>query len=408
MPPALSLLITLSNQDREPWARAIAAFCGSASPTILIASPSETAKEIERQQLSPTHIVLDIGDRGLNVLDEIDVLAQQCNAGTRVLVTGNTNDIVLYRGLLARGVIDYLPMPCDPNDVARALMAPPAMAAAQAPVANKTSASSLSPKRVIAFCASGSGDGASMASLNTAYALSQLFNGSTVLIDMDYQYGLVAKQLNLQSQYGIRELFDFPERGIDTTLIKRMVASYGKLDVITAPTELRYLPNVSAEAIADLIATLKLSYDNIVIDLPHLWLPWIATILQHSTHIVLVSQLWLKSVSHAARMMRMLRELNIPIERVISVINRSGAKFKEAIEQKDFERVCGIHVRYTLGNDIRTITTAEAAAKTVLEMDDSPLAADIMAMARGIADLPAHGGKESAKTGLLSGLLKRS
>ena len=404
MPPAMNVLIVISNPAREAWAQAIVALCTNANTSIVVATPAQAADEIDRQQLSPTHIVLDIGARSMDVLSVVDALAQQCRAGTRVLATGDTNDIVLYRGLISRGVTDYLPMPCDPADVVRVLLAQPT---ATVPAVGKAAAS-VSPKRVIAFCASGSGDGASMASLNTAYALSQLFNGSTVLIDMDYQYGLVAKQLNLQSQYGIRDLFDFPERGIDTTLIKRMVASYGKLDVITAPTDLRYLPNVSAEAIADLVATLKLSYDNIVIDLPHLWLPWIATILQHSSHVVLVSQLWLKSVSHAARMMRMLREMNIPIERVVSVINRSGAKFKEAIDSKDFERVCGIQVRYTLGNDIRTITAAEAAAKTVLEMEDSPLAADIMAMARGLVDLPAHGGKESGKSGLLSGLLKWS
>ncbi len=68
-----------------------------------------------------------------------------------------------------------------------------------------------------------SGDGASTAALNTAFCLSQLFNGSTVLVDMDYQFGMVAKHIDLQNQYGIRDLFDHPERGIDATLIKRMV-----------------------------------------------------------------------------------------------------------------------------------------------------------------------------------------
>ena len=395
------LLIVISDPTRAQWAQASAAACGIANPTVFNGTPAQCAMEVERRHLAPTHIILDIGDRGLDVLPEIDQLAQQCKAGTRVIAVGNTNDILLYRGLLSRGVMDYLTMPSEPNDIARILTAnsntTTAAAAATEP--------STSPKRVITFFTSASGDGASTAALNTAYALSQLCNGRTVVLDMDYQYGMVAKQLNLQSQYGIRELFDFPERGIDTTLIKRMVVSYGKLHVITAPTELRFLPNVSAEVIRDLIVSLKQNYDNIVIDLPHLWTPWAATLMQHSTHLVMVSQLWLKSVSHAARMMRMLRELNIPMDRVVPVINRSGAKFKEAIEPKDFERVCGVGIRYSLSNDIRTVTAAEGAARTVLEMDESPLARDIMHLARSFIGESASPPKESTKMGLFSRVL---
>ena len=260
------------------------------------------------------------------------------------------------------------------------------------------------------FFSAASGDGASSAALNTAYAISQIYSGTTVLVDMDYQFGMVAKHLDLQNQYGIRDLFDHPERGVDATLIRRMVANYGKLHVITAPPELRYLPAVNAEAIRDLVATLKESYDNIILDLPHVWTPWVAAAAQQSTHVVLVAQLWLKSVSHAARMMRVFREMNVPLDRIVTVINRSGAKFKEAIDTKDFERVCGTSIRYTLANDIKTITAAEAAAKSVFEVDDSQLSADIMSMARGLAGLsPSSEGGLGTKAsgGLFSGLRKR-
>ena len=252
----------------------------------------------------------------------------------------------------------------------RLLSAPPAAVAPVPAVAATIAPRSASEKRVITFI--------------TAFALSQSA-GSTILVDMDYQYGMVAKNINLQNQYGIGDLFDHPDRGLDATLIKRMVASYGNLHVITAPADLRYLPTVSAEAIKNLITTLSASYDNVVIDLPHVWLPWVASVTKLATHVVLVAQLWLKSVSHAARLMRVFRSLNIPADRVITVINRSGAKFKEAIDAKDFEHVCGTKIRFTLGNDIKSIVNAEAAARTLLEMEPSELASDIQRLARGIS-----------------------
>lgn len=370
-----SLLIILSKPDHEAWAQSLLSASGTEQPTLLVATPAEAATYISQNNLSPSHVVLDIGGRGRDVLSEIDELAQQCDAGTSVVAVGDANDITLYREIIGRGVLDYMPMPAAIDDVIRALSSGGAKAAAARPAGDK---------RIIVFMSAASGDGASTVALNTAYAISQMSGGHTVLVDMDYQFGMVAKNLSLENQYGIRDLFDHPERGVDATLIRRMVASYGKLHVITAPPELRYLPTVNADSIRELITTLRENYDNIIIDLPHVWLPWVATAAQQSTQLVLVAQLWLKSVSHAARMMRAFRDLGISGDRVTAVINRSGAKFKEAIDAKDFERVCNTSIRYTISNDIKTLVAAEASASTIMEQQPSELSNDISRLARGL------------------------
>lgn len=396
-----ALLIILSTTEREAWAQEILAAAGSSTPVILVATPAEAAAYLVQNQLSPSHVVLDIGARGRDVLAEIDALAQQCEAGTKVVAVGDTNDITLYREILGRGVLDYLPMPAAKEDVIKALSASAPSAQPVAPIA---AANVKSEKRVIVFMSAASGDGASTAALNTAFALSQISNGNTVLVDMDYQFGMVAKHLALQNQYGIRDLFDHPDRGVDSTLIKRMVASYGKLHVVTAPSELRYLPTVNANVIRDLIGTLRENYDNVVIDMPHVWLPWVAAATTEATHLVLVAQLWLKSVSHAARMMRAFRELSIPLDRIIPVINRSGAKFKEAIDPKDFERVCGTSIRYTISNDIKTIVAAEAGATTFMELQPSEISNDIGKIARGLLGLPPEQTAQVKRGGLFAKL----
>ena len=397
------LLIILSNPDREPWAQSVLAASASAAPLIVVASPADAARYLVEQGVSPSHIVLDIGHRGHEVLEEIDALAQQCAVGTRVVAVGDTNDIQLFRAILARGVLDYLPYPATVEAVIAALKAP--IAAAKQPAMPTANAPSRpTNKRVMLFMSAASGDGASTIALNAAYAISQLAGGNTVLVDMDYQFGMAAKHLDLQSQYGIGDLFDHPERGVDAILIKRMVASYRKLDVITAPTELRYLPVVKAEAIRDLIATLSATYDNVIIDVPHVWLPWVATAAEQSTHVLMVSQLWLKSVSHAARLMRALREIGVGNDRIVSIINRSGAKFKEAIEPKDFERVCGTKIRYTVANDIKTIVTAEASPSTIIELPMSPISQDIERIARGLLGLTDTAPASDKRGGLFSKL----
>lgn len=399
-----ALFFILSDASRQEWAQSVAQIAMPHAAQMFVGTPAQAAQHLASHDFLPSHIVLDIGASGQAILAEVDQLAQQCAADTRVIAVGDVNDVLLYRGLIGRGVIDYLPMPAAASDVVQALQTPlrATPAATPAAVATPAASSHAAEKRVITFLSAASGDGASTAALNTAYALSEAMPGQTVLVDMDYQFGMAAKHLNLQNQYGIRDLFDHPERGIDAMLIKRMVANYGKLHVITAPAELRYLPSVSADAVHDLIAILKQNYDTVIIDLPHVWLPWVATVCQQSTHLVLVAQLWLKSVSHAARLMRAFREINIPLERVHTVINRSGAKFKEAIEQKDFERVCGTTIAYTLHNDIKTIVSAEASAKTVMEMEPSTLASDIMKLARGLFGLEPQDTSHTTRSGLFA------
>ena len=56
-----------------------------------------------------------------HVADGLDGLAEFCDSGTRVIVIGRHNDVVLYRELVRRGVSDYLISPVgtmsDPNGV---------------------------------------------------------------------------------------------------------------------------------------------------------------------------------------------------------------------------------------------------------------------------------------------------
>lgn len=392
------LFIVLSDASLEAWARDVAHAMGIEEPWIMVGTPASAAEKIIKHQITPSHIVLELGGRGSDVLPEVDVLGEQCVSGTRVVAVGNTNDIQLYRALISRGVIDYLPTPVSATDVMKALQQPTPAQTAAANAHHTAARTGSGEKRIITFMSAASGDGASTIALNTAYEISQLQNGHTVLVDMDYQFGMVAKNINLQSQYGIKDLFEHPERGIDTTLIRRMVVKYGQLDVIAAPGDLRFLPNLSAQAIPELINILKQSYDTIILDLPHVWLPWVATCCQYSNQQVLVAQLWLKSVTHSARLLKAWREHNVPMDQVRLVINRSGAKFKEAIEPKDFERVCNVPIRHMITNDIKSVVMAEGEAKTIMELPASKLQHDIGQLARMLIGAEPLTGTSEAET----------
>jgi pilus assembly protein CpaE len=359
----------LPDEADKPFINQVANALGYPYADISFGAPIEATAMLAKRDRSPQYLIIDIGPRGREVLGEIDKVAEFCEAGTRVIVIGEVNDITFYRSLKQMGVLEYFTRPANLQEVRSILMF-------SGEAAGKDS-------KVITCISAASGDGSSTVAMNLAYSLAETYQKRTVLVDMDYQFGMIAKNLDLNTQFGIREIFDHPDRGIDATLIRRMSAPYGeRLQIISAPNDLKQLPPVSPETIRSLIQTLKGEFEYVVVDLPHIWANWTSAAISSSTDVLLVAQLWLRSITHGARLLGLWRDMGVDSSHITIAINRSGAKFKEGIGQKDFERVCGHGINFNLSNDIKTVVMAENQGKTILELGSSPLAGQFDQLAK--------------------------
>lgn len=366
------VLAILANESERLLGDQLAHLLGYNNAHIVIGSPIDASYYIEQNRISPSYIFLTIGSRKEDVLPELGELAQHCVAGTQLVVAGETNDIHFYRALLDHGAVDYFTLPVSMDQVAMAL-------------GRHGKPQATNQSTVVSLVSGAAGDGSSTIALNLAYCLAKEHGSKTIIVDMDYQYGMMAKNLDLSSPYGIRELFDHPDRGIDATLLDRMVIGYNNmLDIIAAPNDLKFMPPVQPELIRDLLVALREKYQFVILDLPHVWSPWVASALNHSDAIVLTAQLWLKSVTHASRLLNVLREMGMGLSHVRVAINRSGAKYKEGITPKDFERVCNLPISYYLSNDIKTVVQSENLGKTIIELGKSKLASEIQGLAAEI------------------------
>jgi pilus assembly protein CpaE len=356
------VMAIVTHENEQGFAHQVANALGYPFADVVIGSPRDGATALAARDVSPRYLIIDIGERAGDILPEIDAIAEYCEEGTRVVVIGSVNDVNFYRELRTRGVIEYFTRPAKIADIRTALY-----------FENTTGKEGAG--KVIACMSAASGDGASTIALNTAYSLATEYRKSVVLVDMDYQFGMVAKNLDLTTPFGIKELFEHPDRGIDSTLIDRMIATYStsRLKIIAAPNQLLQFPDVRAEVIRDLIAILRRDYDAVVLDLPHIWTPWVAAALAQSTHAVMVAQLWLRSVTHSSRLLSVWRNNGVNNDQISLLINRSGAKFKEAVSPRDFERVCTSPIRYYFVNDIKSVVAAENQGKTLLEAGNSLL-----------------------------------
>lgn len=384
------VLTIITDETERSIGNRLANMLGYGFSHIVVGDGFEAAKFVEANKISPSYILMLIGNRRDVVLEELNALAQHCVAGTQVVLAGETNDIHFYRMLIERGVTDYFPLPVNVEQVSQTL-------------SRKGMSSGNAGSSVISFMSAAAGDGSSTVALNVGYALSKDFNAKTIIVDMDYQFGMTAKNLDLSSPYGIKELFDHPDRGIDMTLVERMVVGYNNnLDIIAAPNELKFMPDIRPEIIRDLLIALQEKYQYVIIDLPHIWSPWIASAFNHSDAVILVAQLWLKSVTHASRLLNVWRETGINLDHSHVVINRSGAKYKEGITTRDFERVCNKPISFFLPNDIKTVVNAENVGKTILELGKTKLGTEIQQIAATVRNLKEGSGPAGGSSPRLS------
>src|SRR6202047_811764 len=78
------------------------------------------AAAIEAYRSAPTPNVIILETEGRNdILTGLDHLATVCDSGTRVIVIGRANEVMLYRDLVRRGVSDYVIAPVNTIDIVR-------------------------------------------------------------------------------------------------------------------------------------------------------------------------------------------------------------------------------------------------------------------------------------------------
>jgi pilus assembly protein CpaE len=160
---------------------------------------------------TPNLIIIEsMHNRDAMVMD-VDRLASVCDTGTKVIVIGHVNDVLLYRELLARGVSEYLVMPLNVSQVMESL----------SNLYNNPGSDPLG--NAIAFVGAKGGAGASTVCHNTAWAISQDIMSDVVIVDLDLPFGTAGLDFNQDPVQGIADALLSPER-LDEVLLDRLLS----------------------------------------------------------------------------------------------------------------------------------------------------------------------------------------
>jgi len=289
-------------------AAAVAAFQGSPTPNI---------------------IILEAQTHGEGILDGLDQLAEVCDEGTRVIVIGSFNDIALYRGLIRRGVSEYIIAPVSPIDVVRGICG-----LFGAPDAKPVG-------RVLAIVGAKGGVGASTVAHNIAWAIARDLKLDSVVTDLDLAFGTAGLNFNQDPPQGIADAVFSPDR-IDTAFVDRLLTKcMDNLSVLAAPATLDRVYDFNPEAFDPIFDALRSSIPYVVLDVPHLWSGWTKRVLIGADHILLVASPDLANLRNTKNLLDLLRAARPNDHRPLYCLNQVGIPKRPEIKPADFAKALG-------------------------------------------------------------------
>ena len=351
------------------------------------------ALEAYRTAPTPNVIVLESsGERGA-LLGQLDSLADVCDPGTKVLVVGHVNDVVLYRELTRRGVSEYLIAPVQVLDVVRAVSE-----LFHAPGAEPVG-------RTIAVVGAKGGVGASTVAHNLAWALAGKLLNSTVIVDLDIAFGTAGLDFNQDPPQGISEAVFAPDR-LDSNLVDRLLSKCSDhLSLLAAPAALDRTVDLSETALDGILDILRASIPTIVFDVPHVWTAWSRRLLVGADEIVIVAAPELASLRNAKNLYDLLRggRPNDQLPKV--VLNMVGVPKRPEIPVAEFAAALGTQLAAVISFDAQLFGTAANNGQMIAEVQPSGKAADILADLAGAVTGRAE--QKSGRGGFLEPILAR-
>jgi pilus assembly protein CpaE len=284
------------------------------------------AVEAYKNSPTPNVIMIESDNRSETLLNGLDSLAEVCDAGTRVIVIGRLNDILLYRELVRRGISDYLMAPVGILDVVRSLSG------------LFTSPDAKPVGRLIAVIGAKGGVGASTVAHNVAWAIARDLSLDSVIADLDLPFGTAGLDYNQDPPQGIADAVLSPER-VDSALVDRLLSKCtDHLSLLAAPATLDRVYDFSAEAFDGVFDVLRGAVPCIVLDVPHLWTGWTKRTLVSADDVLIVAAPDLANLRNAKNMIDLLRAARPNDARPLYCLNQMGMPKRPELKAADFAK----------------------------------------------------------------------
>ena len=314
---------------------------------------------IAHYQESPTPnlIIIESSLPRYDMLGELDHLAESCDAGTKVMMIGYENDVILYRELLKRGVSEYLVSPVAVSSLMESISS----------LYNNPDSDPVG--HVFAFIGAKGGVGSSTVCHNASWALSEILKSNVVIADLDLAFGTAGLDFNQDPVQGIADALATPER-LDEVLLDRLLTKCSEqLSIFAAPVVLDKNFDISPEACDMVLDVVRQNVPFVAVDLPHGWTAWSKRILMQADEVIITAEPDLANLRNAKNIIDLLRTARKNDNPPRLIINRANMPKRPEIPIKEFEQNLGMKAIAVIDFDVETFGQASNNGQMVEEVN---------------------------------------
>jgi len=310
-----------------------------------------------QQNPTPNLVIVESSLPRDQVLMEIDRLAECCDPGTKVIVIGHVNDVVLYRNLLRRGVSEYLVEPIEPLQLMEA-------------ISNLYNNPETEPVgHVYAFVGAKGGVGSSTICHNAGWALSEQFKTNVVIADLDLAFGTTGLDFNQDPVQGIADALSSPER-LDEVLLDRLLTKCSEhLSIFAAPVVLDRDYDITVAGCDQVIDVVRQNVPYLAVDLPHTWTAWTKSVLVQADEVIVTAAPDLANLRNAKSLVDLLRQTRRNDSEPRLVMNMVNMPKRPEISVKEFETALGIKAISAIDFDAETFGQAANNGQMIEELN---------------------------------------
>ena len=285
----------------------------------------EAAVAHYQQSPTPNLIIIECSLPRDQIIAELDRLSESCDPGTKVIVMGHVNDVVLYRDLLKRGVSEYLVEPVPPLELMEAI----------SNIYNNPETEPVG--HVYAFVGSKGGVGSSTICHNVAWSLSDAIKANVVIADFDLAFGTTGLDFNQDPVQGIADALSSPDR-LDEVLLDRLLTKCSEhLSIFAAPVVLDRDYDMSPAGCDQVIDVVRQNVPYLAVDLPHTWSTWTKSILLQADEVVITATPDLANLRNAKNIVDLLQQSRRNDSKPHLVMNMVNMPKRPEISVKEFE-----------------------------------------------------------------------
>jgi pilus assembly protein CpaE len=343
------------------------------------------AIDFYRQAASPNLVLVESREAIADLRTGLDGLAEVCQTGTKVIVIGYTNDVTVYRELLAQGVSEYVVAPVDPISIVTAISR----------LYQDSGVNGLG--RSVAFVGARGGVGSSTVANNVASMIARRYGRDVILTELDLPFGSASLDFSLETTQGIAQALQDPSR-LDNVLLERLLTRCDEhLSVLVAPSTLARSYDLEEGALVRVIELAQASVPFVILDVPHIWTSWARKTLLSADEVVITATPDLTSLRNTKNLVDLLMQERPNDAPPRLVLNQVGVPKRAEIKPAEFAAALQIEPIACVPFEPSTLSAAANQGCMVADISSSSAAAKSFAkIAQTIT------GQKSAKTSWMS------